>query len=143
MVDRRRLTAVDTVRDHGSWVCTVETNHGELDEVVLLPCDDPEDPPVKGWINRCMHEDQRLHRDHVGAIIRDNDIVCPRHGSHFDTCSGDCDDGEAAGTTLIAVDLDIASGQVYLVDDEFSYQYDGPIDDDDDGMPSSTSHIQF
>lgn len=141
MVDRRRLIDVDTVLEDGSWVCTVETAHDELDELLLVPCGDSERPPVRAYINRCTHEDQRLYREPVGAITRAGEIVCPRHGSHFDACSGGCDNGEAAGTTLVTADIEVASGQVYLVDDALSYHGDGPIDDDDDEMPSSTSHI--
>ena len=44
-------------------------------------------------------------------------------------CEGDCDNGEAAGTTLPSVDIAERHGTVFLTDD-------------DDG-PSSTSHLQL
>lgn len=141
MTEAVRLTAVETVREDGAWLGTVETAIGEVDEVLVVPCSDPAGPPVRGWINRCMHEDQRLYREPIGAIIRDGAVVCPRHGSHFDTCSGDCHDGEAAGTTLVAVDLAVDGGDVYLVDDDLEFLGPGPSEDDDDDMPASTSHI--
>ncbi|ELZ20260.1 Rieske (2Fe-2S) domain-containing protein [Halosimplex carlsbadense 2-9-1] len=59
-----------------------------------------------------------------------------------DACSGDCDNGQAAGTTLPDVDVAVADGAVYLVDEEYSFEHDGGIDDGESG-PSSTSHVGF
>ena len=135
------LTSVETVIDEGSWVFTIEDEFGELDEAILVPCRDGEEP-VRAWVNRCMHEDQRLYRRGIGAVIRDDQIICPRHESMFDNCSGDCDNGEAAGTNLIPIEIEIVDGQVRLTDETVSLCHAGTIDDDDDG-PSSTTHIQF
>ncbi|MFW6435016.1 MAG: Rieske (2Fe-2S) protein, partial [Halovenus sp.] len=94
--------------------------------------------------NRCTHENQRLYREGIGAIMRDGGVVCPKHGSIFDACSGYCDNGEAADSTLLSVDLEIEDGQVYLVDEDMTYLHEGPADDDDDDDgPQSTSHLQF
>lgn len=57
----------------------------------------------------------------------------------FDACSGDCDEGEAAGTTLTAVDVAVADGAVHLTDDAWRYRHDGGVDDSD----PSTSHVGF
>lgn len=140
-----RLTDVATVEADGSWVCTVRTAHGEDEEVVLVPCAADDTEPVRAWINRCTHERQRLHREGVGVVEREGQIICPRHGSMFDACSGDCDNGEAAQTTLVSVAIEVREDQVYLVDEAVTYLYDGPIrdDGDDDDMPGSTSHIQL
>ncbi|MFB6119303.1 Rieske (2Fe-2S) protein [Halosegnis sp.] len=144
MATRYRLTSVETVETAGSWLFTARDDHGEDTEVVLVPCSDDEKPPVQAWVNRCTHEDQRLHRERVGAVLRDGGIVCPKHGSIFEACSGDCDSGEAAGTRLLSVDIDVEGGQVYLTDDSFSYLREGAADDsDDDDGPDSTSHLQF
>ncbi|WP_121820903.1 Rieske (2Fe-2S) protein [Halostella salina] len=130
-----RLTTVDTVHEEGSWLFTIRDEYDELDEVLLLPCEDG----VEAWINRCTHEAQRFDRG-FGAAVRDGQLVCPKHGSMFDTCSGDCDNGDAAGTTLPGVDVTVNRGDVYLIDDDVAFQHEGGIDDGDDG-PSSTSHI--
>jgi hypothetical protein len=62
----------------------------------------------------------------------------------FDTCSGYCGNGEAANTTLPAVEIAVEDGQVYLTDDDVEFLYEGVSDDDgDDGGPSSTSHLQL
>jgi hypothetical protein len=65
----------------------------------------------------------------------------------FDACSGYCDNGEAADTTLPSVDISVDGGDVYLTDDDLTFAHAGKIDDgddetDDDG-PASTSHIGF
>jgi nitrite reductase/ring-hydroxylating ferredoxin subunit len=147
-----RLTTVDTVVSEGSWLCTVDDPRGDPEEVVLVPCDgggeqegeqDGDGPPVRAWVNTCTHESQRLDRGgDVGAVIRDGQLVCPKHGSLFDTCDGGCDNGPAAGSPLLAVEIAVNRGDVYLTDDDYDYRHDGGIDDGDDG-PDSTSHLRF
>ncbi|WP_135535193.1 Rieske (2Fe-2S) protein [Halostella pelagica] len=136
-----RLTTVDTVREEGSWLFTIRDEYGELDEAILVPCDDEEGDDVEAWINRCTHEAQRLDRG-FGAAMRDGQIICPKHGSMFDSCSGYCDNGDAADTTLPGVDVTVTHGDIYLTDDDVAFEHEGGIDDDDDG-PDSTSHIGF
>ena len=144
-----RLTTVETVRERGSWAFTAR--EGDADrEVFLVPCadepdeNDDEEPPVRAWINRCTHEEQRLHREGVGAVTRGGSFVCPKHGSAFDSCEGSCDNGEAAGTTLRSIDVEVRDGAVFLVDDDLTYLYEGlPDDDGDDEGPASSSHLTF
>lgn len=142
MPDRYRLTDVETVLEAGSWRFTVLDEHGDQEEAILVPCDDG-DRPVEAWINRCTHEAQRLHRDDVGSVIRDGELVCPKHGSTFDTCSGGCDNGPAADTTLVSVEVAVDDGQVYLVDDDVDFLSDGGVTEDDDDGPESSSHLRF
>jgi nitrite reductase/ring-hydroxylating ferredoxin subunit len=147
-----RLTSVETVYENRSWLFTVRDEYGEPDEVLLVPCEDEEKEEVEAWVNRCTHEAQRLDRG-FGAAIRDGQIICPKHGSMFDSCSGYCDNGDAADTTLVSVAVAVEDGDVYLTDDDYDFAHEGSIedgdssdesaDDDDDGMPSSTSHIGF
>jgi hypothetical protein len=63
----------------------------------------------------------------------------------FDSCSGYCDNGDAAETTLLSVDITVEEGQVYLTDEDVDYLWEGPAgdDDDDDDGPDSTSHLQL
>ncbi|WP_255194610.1 Rieske (2Fe-2S) protein [Natronobeatus ordinarius] len=142
---RYRLTSVDTVLDEESWLFTARDGRGEDVEVVLVPCDgERDDVLVEAWRNRCTHEAQRLYREGVGAVVRDGGIVCPKHGSIFDSCSGHCENGPAAGSTLPSVEITIEDRQVYLTDDELTYLHEGPSDDEDDeDGPSSTSHLRF
>jgi len=158
--ERTRLTSVDTVHEEGSWLFTARDQYGEPDEVVVVPCEGG----AEAWVNRCTHEAQRLDRG-FGAAMRDGQIICPKHGSMFDACSGYCDNGEAADTTLVSVDLAVEDGDVYLADDGYEFAHEGSIedgpadegegdgngrssdgggeDDEDDDMPDSTSHIGF
>ncbi|ELZ52567.1 MULTISPECIES: Rieske (2Fe-2S) protein [Halorubrum] len=144
-----RLTTVETVREAGSWAFTAR--EGDADrEVFLVPCvDEPGETqdgegPVRAWINRCTHEDQRLYREDIGAVTRGGSVVCPKHGSAFDACDGSCDNGEAAGTTLREVDVAVRDGAVFLTDDDLTYLYEElPDDDGDDEGPSSSSHLTF
>ncbi|SER81170.1 Rieske (2Fe-2S) protein [Natrinema salaciae] len=165
---RTRLTTVETVYENRSWLFTIRDQHGEPDEVVLVPCEDDAEhdstsPPsnaredgvdhgstssqpaaddgVEAWINRCTHEAQRFDTGR-GAPMRDGRLICPKHGSMFDACSGYCDNGEAAETTLPSVDVSVDDGVVYLTDDDVTFAHAGGIDDGDDG-PASTSHIGF
>lgn len=138
MPQRTRLTTVEDVRENDSWLFTVRDQYGDREEVILVPCEES----VEAWINRCMHQPQRLDRG-FGAAVRDGQVICPRHGSAFDTCSGYCDNGEAEDTTLVDVDVTVEDGAVYLDDRAYTFDHEGGIDEDDDGGPSSSSHISF
>lgn len=136
MSTRTELTTVETVHESGSWLFTVADEYGAEEEVVLVPCEDG----VEAWINRCTHEAQRFDTDR-GVAMRDGELICPKHGSLFDACSGDCDNGKAAGTTLAAVEVAVDDGAVSLVDDDYSFSHEGGIDADEG--PSSSSHLSF
>lgn len=138
MTTRTRLTDLESVHERGSWLFTVRDAAGRLEEGILVPCGTD---GVRGWVNRCTHQSKRLDRGD-GAATRDGAVVCPRHGSLFDACSGACDNGPAADTALPPIDVTLEDGVVYLTDPERSFAYAGGIDDGDDG-PSSTSHIGF
>jgi nitrite reductase/ring-hydroxylating ferredoxin subunit len=172
MDDATELLPVADLPENGSWLFTVSQPSGLEEEVLVARTDagmlddggaegesDPEsddsdaenaesdetaDPSVSAWKNFCMHEpDQRLDRGgDIGAAMRDGQVICPRHGSMFDLESGYCDNGDAAGQTLIEVDVAVADGVVYLTDDSLTFEHEGSKDDDD-GMPSSTSHLTF
>lgn len=137
MVDGTRLTTVETVREEDSWLFTVRDPYDEPDEVILVPCDEdgteedgesPNDDGVRAWVNRCTHEAQRLDRG-FGAAMRDGEIICPKHGSMFDACSGYCDNGHAADTTLVDVGVAVEDGDVFLADDGYEFVHEGSIDD--------------
>jgi nitrite reductase/ring-hydroxylating ferredoxin subunit len=179
VTDRTHLTTVEEVSEERSWLFTARDRYGEPEEVILVPCEDGDgdadpdgtaggiadsdagDPDVEAWVNRCTHEAQRLDRG-FGAAMRDGQIICPKHGSMFDSCSGYCDNGDAADTTLVSVEVGVEDGEVYLTDDDYEFAHEGEVgdgdrdendeksgdsgadsDDDDDDMPSSTSHIGF
>ncbi|WP_117595485.1 Rieske (2Fe-2S) protein [Haloprofundus halophilus] len=138
MVDGTRIASVEDVPEVGSYLFTAEDAFTNEREVILVRCE--RDPGVEAWINNCTHENQRLDRG-SGAAMRDGEIICPKHGSMFDACSGDCDNGEAAGTTLPDIEIAVENDTVFLTDDNYTYLHEGGTDDDDG--PDSTSHIGF
>lgn len=125
------------VPDVGSYLFTAEDAFTNEQELILVRCDD--EPFIQAWINNCTHENQHLDRG-TGAAMRDGEIICPKHGSMFDACSGECDNGEAAGTTLPSAEITVADGSVFLTDDNYTYLHDGGVGDD---APNSTSHLSF
>lgn len=133
-----RITSVDEVPDQGSFLFTVRDD-GEKAEVILVRFGDGDD--IAAWKNFCQHEiDQPLDRGFgAGAAVRDGGIVCPKHGSIFDAKTGYCDNGRAAGSTLVEVDIAVNRGDVFLVDD-CEFVHVGGIGDD---SPGSTSHLSF
>lgn len=137
MPNGTRIAGVEEVPDAGSYLFTASDRHSTDREVILVRCE--EAPGVRAWVNTCPHEFQRLDRGD-GAAMRDGELICPKHGSMFDACSGECDNGEAAGTTLPAVDIAVSGGAVYLVDEGYTYRHEGGVDDDG---PSSSSHLSF
>jgi len=138
MTTGTRIASVGDVPENGSYLFSVEDAFTTEREAVLVPCED--DPGVGAWLNNCPHEDQRFDTGR-GAAIRDGEIICPKHGSLFDACDGDCSNGPAAGSSLRPVDIEVRDGAVYLVDDSYTYLHDGGLDDDEG--PSSTSHLSF
>lgn len=148
MDDATAITDLDAVPERGTYLFTVEEAGGRKEEVVLVRTDDEggdgDGGGVAAWKNFCMHEpDQRLDRGgSIGAAMRDDQLICPRHGSMFDAATGRCDNGPAAGQALVGVDVTVEDGMVYLTADGLEYSHAGGIDDDD-GLPDSTSHLSF
>lgn len=139
MGDGTRVASVEDVPERGSYLFTVRDDYGDEREVILVPCE--RDSGVEAWINNCTHESQRFDRG-SGAPMRDGETICPKQGSVFDACSGACDNGEAAGTALPAVEIAVEGGAVLLTDDDYAYPHESGIGDGED-RPSSTSHIGF
>lgn len=138
MPDGVNITSLSAVPENGTYLFTAEDLFTNKEEVILVRCE--EDPGVRAWVNSCTHESQRFDRG-KGAPMRGDEIICPKHGSFFDACTGECNNGEAAGTTLPDVDIAVEDGDIYLTDDNYTYLHGGGISDDEG--PSSTSHISF
>lgn len=137
MTDRTAITDVETVSERGSYLFTATDPFTNAEEVIVVPCGD--DPGVRAWINTCPHESQRFDTGD-GVPMRDDEIICPRHGSFFDACTGGCDNGPAAGSGLRRVEVTVEDGTVYLTDENYSFRHHGGTDDDD---PGSSSHLSF
>ncbi|RNJ25654.1 Rieske (2Fe-2S) protein [Halosegnis longus] len=133
-----RITTTDEVPEQGSFLFTVTESDGREEEVILIRDSEEE---IAAWKNFCQHEiDQRLDRGN-GAATRDGGVICPKHGSIFDGSTGYCDNGKAAGSTLAEVAITVNRDDVYLTDDDLTFEHVGGISDDD--MPGSSSHLGF
>ena len=137
MPEGAHITDVADVPEVDSYLFTAEDAFTNEQEIILVRCDEKQ--KIEAWVNNCTHDNQRLDRG-TGAAMRDGEIICPKHGSMFDTCSGDCDNGEAAGTTLPSVEITVTDEDVFLTDDNYRYLHRGGIDDEEFG---STSHISL
>jgi len=59
------------------------------------------------------------------VIVRDSGIVYPKYGSILNSCSDDCNNGLAAGSTLQSIEITVEDGQVYPIDDDTTYLHEG------------------
>ncbi|WP_144906466.1 Rieske (2Fe-2S) protein [Halobellus captivus] len=137
MPDGTKVADVEDVPASGSYLFTAADAFTNETEIILVRCE--REPGIEAWRNSCTHESQRFDRGD-GAAIRHGELVCPRHGSMFDTCSGECDNGPAAGTELPGVEITVESGTVFLTDEHYTFLREGGIDDDE---PGSTSHLSL
>lgn len=77
---------------------------------------------VKGYINRCPHQDASLPwRSNEYLNAEGSRIVCGAHGAQFDIDSGHCTLGPALGRSLSPVTIMVAdSGELHaLVPEKF------------------------
>ncbi|SFS00967.1 Ferredoxin subunit of nitrite reductase or a ring-hydroxylating dioxygenase [Halomicrobium zhouii] len=139
MDDARRIVALDEVPEDGSRLFTVtvaDGDGGECVEAILLRSADG----VVAYENYCQHwTDVRLDSG-SGAALRDDEIVCEKHGAYFEADSGYCNFGPCEGATLEAVEVAVEDDVVYLADDRYAFEHLGPAADDD---LSSGSRIGF
>ena len=137
MDEDRRIAAVDEVPDDSTFLFTARRD-GEEREVILTRLGD--DDEVVAYENYCQHwTDVRLDKG-SGAMVRNGELVCQKHGATFQTDSGYCDFGPCEGAVLPDVDVTVEGDAVYLTDDDYAFDHVGPADD---GDLSSGSRIGF
>jgi nitrite reductase/ring-hydroxylating ferredoxin subunit len=110
MADGMKIVGVDAVPEEGSYLFMAEDAFTNEKEIILVHCN--EKPGVRAWVNTCPHESQQFDTGN-GAPMRDDEIICPRHGSLFDACTGRCGNGPAAGTTLPDVEITVEEEDVF------------------------------
>lgn len=116
------IAPVEEIPTDGTLLFTMRTRDGDgatdgAIEVVLSRRDDN----VVAYRNYCKHwTDVRLDKG-SGAAVRDDELVCQRHGATFDRESGVCTFGPCEGAVLDNVDIRVADETVYLVEEEFEF----------------------
>jgi nitrite reductase/ring-hydroxylating ferredoxin subunit len=99
--------------------------------------DDADANGVAAWLNYCQHMTHIKLDKGSGAPVRGGEVVCANHGAMFDADSGQCTYGPCEGAYLNDIEVTVADGGVYLVDEDYEYVGDGPLEDDDDRSSSS------
>jgi nitrite reductase/ring-hydroxylating ferredoxin subunit len=138
MDGRTAIAAASEIPTDGTLLVTLRrTDDGSEAEVVVTKLDDGS---VAAFGNYCMHwTDVRLDKG-SGALVRNGEIVCQKHGATFQKESGYCDFGPCEGSVLETVDLAIEDGEVYLDDEDYEFSHVGPAEERD---LSSGSRIDF
>ncbi|WP_049926132.1 Rieske (2Fe-2S) protein [Halopiger goleimassiliensis] len=147
MDGNRRITALSAVPAESSYLFRVENADGDEKEAILVRGEDGDGdgddaPAVACWLNYCQHFTHINLDKGSGAAMRNGEIVCENHGAYFEVDSGLCTFGPCEGATLPAVDVTVEDGDVYLTDDDYDYLGDGPIEDDETDLTSS-SNVEF
>ncbi|PSP75465.1 (2Fe-2S)-binding protein [Halobacteriales archaeon QS_1_68_20] len=138
-MDGDRITMVDRVRAESTFLFTVEeAETGDHREAILIRLNGE----IAGWLNYCQHLTHIKLDKGSGAPVRDGEIICTNHGAMFEQDSGLCTFGPCEGAYLDGVEVAVEDGDVYLVDDDYSFVSEGPMDDDDDDL-TSTSNVEF
>jgi nitrite reductase/ring-hydroxylating ferredoxin subunit len=115
MDEERRIVDADEVATDGTVVFTA-TSGFETTEGILTRLDDG---AIVAYTNYCPHwRDVRLDRG-SGALVRNEELVCQKHGATFGKESGYCDFGPCEGAVLDTFEVTVEGGAVYLTDDEW------------------------
>lgn len=142
MPSGERITDVAAVPEESSLLITVEEREtGEQREAVLIRADSA----VKGWFNYCQHWRDVTLDTGDGAMVRDGEIVCGRHGATFEKGNGECTFGPCEGAVLDELPVRTTAGGVFLDTDDYAFVHIGPSEatDDDDIDLSTESRIGF
>lgn len=142
MTSGQRITNVATVPEDSTLLVTVEEREsGEQREAMLIQADSG----VKGWFNYCQHWRDVSLDSGDGAMVRDDEIVCGRHGATFETDDGECTFGPCEGAVLDELPVRTTADGVFLDTDEYTFVHVGPSEGeaDDDIDLSTESRIGF
>ena len=115
MDDERRIAAAEDVAADETVVFTA-TRGFETTEGILTRLDDG---TIVAFTNYCPHwRDVRLDKG-SGALLRDGELVCGKHGATFERADGRCTFGPCEGAVLDTFEVTVEGGAVYLSDDDW------------------------
>ena len=140
MVNGERITDVAAIPAASTLLVTVEEREsGDQREAVLIRTD----TGVRAWFNYCQHwRDVNLDTGD-GAMVRDGELVCRRHGATFEADDGECTFGPCEGAVLDELPVRTAAGGVFLDSDDYAFGHVGPAEEDDPADLSTESRIGF
>lgn len=126
MDEESRIAAVEEIPEDSSLLFTIRDGF-DKEEAILLALDDG----VIALKNYCPHwTDVRLDTG-SGATVREEELVCEKHGATFETATGDCTHGPCEGATIEEVDITVRDGVVYLTADGYEFENLGPSGEHD------------
>lgn len=121
MDEERHVASVEEVPADGTLLLTVRKGFDE-EEAILTRLDDG---TVVAFRNYCQHwTDVRLDKG-SGALVRNGELVCQKHGATFQRDSGYCDFGPCEGASLDTLDVTVEAGEVYLTDEAYEFVHQG------------------
>jgi nitrite reductase/ring-hydroxylating ferredoxin subunit len=130
-----RIVDADEISADGTVLFTMR-NGTDTKEAILLALADE----IVAFENYCPHwQDVPLDRG-SGATLRDDELVCEKHGATFETDSGYCNFGPCEGAVLSEVAVTVEDETVYLTEDSYTVEKLGPAEETD---LSSGSRIGF
>ncbi|WP_336326359.1 Rieske (2Fe-2S) protein [Halovenus sp. HT40] len=126
MDEDSRIAPVENVPADSSLLFTIRDGF-DKEEAILLKLADG----VVALKNYCPHwTDVRLDSG-SGATVRDDELVCTKHGATFETETGDCTYGPCEGATIEELGVTVEDGVVYLTDDTYDFENLGPSGEHD------------
>jgi nitrite reductase/ring-hydroxylating ferredoxin subunit len=116
MDEDRRIAAADAVAADETFVFTAERGF-ETTEGILTRDDDG---AVVAYTNYCPHwRDVRFDKG-SGALVRNGELVCGKHGATFEKTGGRCNFGPCEGAVLDTFEVTVEDGAVNLTDDDWN-----------------------
>lgn len=137
MNESGRIAAVEEVPTDSTLLVTLRNVTEEV-EAILTRFDDG----VVAFRNYCQHwTDVKLDKG-PGAAVREDQLVCRKHGATFGKASGTCDFGPCEGSSLETIDVTVRDGDVYLTDADYELVKRGGSEPDGSDL-STGSRIGF
>ncbi|MEF8936734.1 Rieske 2Fe-2S domain-containing protein [Halobacteriaceae archaeon SHR40] len=126
MDEDSRIASLDEVPADSSLLFTIRDGF-DTEEAILLDLSDG----VIALKNYCPHWTDVRFDSGSGATVRDDELVCTKHGATFETTTGDCTHGPCEGATIDEVGVTVHDGAVYLTDESYEFENLGPSGDHD------------
>ena len=126
MDEDSRIASVEEVPENGSLLFTIRDGF-DREEAILLKLTDG----VVALKNYCPHWTDVRFDTGSGATIREDELVCEKHGATFEKDSGFCTHGPCEGATIETVTITVEDGDIYLTDDNYAFEQRGPSGEHD------------